>query len=94
MSTKRQQIPLCIFNQTLIKISLQNYEIKSEFKPYLVSFISDILSWKWATPFIIHTPPVEDFEKVYHKGGVNFQMHLPSMRYLEKVYHTGSKYFI
>ena len=31
----------------------------------------------WATPFKIHAPPVEDFEKVYHKGGMNFQMHPP-----------------
>ena len=23
---------------------------------------------KWATPFKIHTPPVEDFEKLYHRG--------------------------
>ena len=30
----------------------------------------------WTTPFKIHTPPVEDFGKVYHRGSVNFQMHL------------------
>ena len=34
---------------------------------------------EWATLFIIHTPPVEDFGKVFHKGGVNFQMHLFSV---------------
>ena len=27
--------------------------------------------WHWATTFKIHTPPVENFEKVYHKGSVN-----------------------
>ena len=35
---------------------------------------------KWATPFIQNQhSPVEDFEKVYQRGGVNFQMHIPSM---------------
>ena len=28
-----------------------------------------------ATPFKIHTPPVEVFQKVSHRGSVNFQMH-------------------
>ena len=28
-----------------------------------------------ATPFKINTPPVENFGKVCHRGGVNFQMH-------------------
>ena len=27
----------------------------------------------WATPFKIHTPPVEDFDKVYHRGVWIFQ---------------------
>ena len=31
----------------------------------------------WATPIKIHAPPVEDVEKVYHRGSVNFQIHLP-----------------
>ena len=48
----------------------------------------------WATLFKIHTPPVEDFGKVYHKESVNFQMHLPSVWFLGKAYHRGSKYFI
>ena len=30
----------------------------------------------WATPFEIHTPPVEDLGKMSHKEGANFQMHL------------------
>ena len=38
---------------------------------------------KWATPFKIHKPPVEDFWKVYHRGGVNFQMHLSSVWFLD-----------
>ena len=30
-----------------------------------------------ATPFKIHTPPVEEYGKVYPRGSVNFQIHLP-----------------
>ena len=37
----------------------------------------------WATPFKIHTPPVEDFGYVYLGGGVNFQMKLPSLWFIE-----------
>ena len=43
----------------------------------------------WATPFKIHTPPVEDFGKVYHSGSISSQM-----RFLDKVYHRESKYLI
>ena len=32
---------------------------------------------EWATPFKIHTPTVEDFEKVHHRGSVNVHVHLP-----------------
>ena len=48
----------------------------------------------WATPFKIHTPPVEDFVKVDYMEGVNFQIHLPSVWFLVYVYHRGIKYFI
>ena len=47
---------------------------------------------QWATPFKIHTPPVEDFGKVYH-GGV-FSNIRTICEILEQVYHRGSKYFI
>ena len=30
------------------------------------------------TPFKIHTPLVEDFGQVFHRGSVNLQIHLPS----------------
>ena len=30
------------------------------------------ISLDGATPFKIHTPPVKDFGKVYHRGSVNF----------------------
>ena len=33
----------------------------------------------WAIPFKIHTPPVEDFGKVYHSGSMNFHMRLISL---------------
>ena len=33
----------------------------------------------WATPFKIHTPLVEDYEKVYHRESMNSQFHLPSV---------------
>ena len=55
--------------------------------------VSSVNDQHWATPFIIHTPPVEDFGKPCHRGSVNFQMHLLSV-VLDKVYHRGSKYFI
>ena len=31
----------------------------------------------WATPFKLHTPPVEDFGKVGQMGSGNFQLHPP-----------------
>ena len=40
-----------------------------------------------AAPFGFHTPPVEDFGKVYYRGSVNFQMHVPSEWFSNKVYH-------
>ena len=33
---------------------------------------------QWATPFKIHTPPVENFGKCT-MGSVNFQTHVPSV---------------
>ena len=40
-------------------------------------------SIEWANPFILHTPLVEDFEKVYLRGSVNFQKHLPLCVFLD-----------
>ena len=31
----------------------------------------------------IHTPPVEDFGKMYHRGSVNFQVHIPAVWFLD-----------
>ena len=45
----------------------------------------------WATPFKIHTPPVEDF--ILH-WECEFSNALPSVGFFNKVYHRGSKYFI
>ena len=33
----------------------------------------------WGIPFKTHTPPVEDFGKVYHWGCANIQMHTTSV---------------
>ena len=32
---------------------------------------------------------MEDFQKVHHRGGVNFQMHLPSMGFLVRFITEG-----
>ena len=32
---------------------------------------------------------MEDFCKVNHRVGVNFQMHLPSVWFIDQVYHRG-----
>ena len=48
---------------------------------------------KWATPFKFHTPPVEDFRKVFTKG-CEFLNAPTFCVILDKVDHRGSKYFI
>jgi hypothetical protein len=27
----------------------------------------------WAIPFVIYTPPVEDLDKIFHRGSVDFK---------------------
>ena len=56
-------------------------------------FLRDTSLQLGATPFKIHTPPVEDFWKLYHKGRVNFQIYIPFMRFVDQIYHRGSYYF-
>ena len=50
---------------------------------HLVCQIVTIRWLKLAAAFMIHTPPVEDFRKVYIRGSVNFQIHLPSVWFLD-----------
>ena len=43
-------------------------------------YIDCLKQIQWVAPVDIHTPPVEEFENVYHKWSVNFQMHvIPSV---------------
>ena len=47
----------------------------------------------WATPFEIHTSPVEDFGKVYHRGECKFS-NAPTFCVIFKSGLSQSKYFI
>ena len=49
------------------------------------------LTSKWAILFKTHTPPVEDFGKVYFIESGNFQMHLPSVGFL---YYSSQREYI
>ena len=48
----------------------------------------------WATALKIHTPPVEDLWKVYHKGSVNFKMPLPSVMFRSGLSHREYIFYL
>ena len=41
---------------------------------FYLKLLSGVLFGKWAAPFKIHTPPVEDFGKVYLRGQWEFEI--------------------
>ena len=62
--SKSGQGCICKVFNNIIKIEKQKNKTKQNQK-------KKSFQQHWATPFEIHTPPVEDFGKVYHSGSVN-----------------------
>ena len=87
---KKTKVRSTIHNQNLLMLAIMLEQVSLGIDEYLVSHLPGIIyslydfklavtSVQWATPFKIHTPPMEEFGKVHHRGSVNFQIHLPSV---------------
>ena len=70
---------LCLITQSGGMRAFSEQEVLSVFDLFAIQTPYQQPLVHWDTPFKIYTPPGEDFGKVYHRGGVNFQMHQPSV---------------